>query len=180
MPTHTIPSGFIKLYQAIPGAPWDYEQWKSITGVRRGLFHQDPSLLPSGWTPQTAEDVSIYFELYTNQRNEEQRRRFAASRKSVAHDNVRGRAVWRDFILEGVKIWDIHGIISRALSDNLLHPFQHMKANKLRELPASFHMVDSLHAIGGALFGDEALDDLGRLLQPLREGTLIIAQRASE
>jgi hypothetical protein len=32
------------------GAPWDFPQWKELTGIVHGLFPKDNKHLPKGWT----------------------------------------------------------------------------------------------------------------------------------
>lgn len=95
MPTHTIHSSFTAIYTADPahpGAPWNFPAWQRISGVTNGLFPEDDSLLPAGWTRDMATAVHSYFKQYAEKKTEDAKIKFAAATK--ANSAVPGRKIY--------------------------------------------------------------------------------------
>lgn len=179
MPTHTIASGLIKLYSC-NGAPWEFKNWKDITHIEHGLFNEDDALLPRGWDRRTADRVEAYFDQFSKLPNEALKMAFAAGKKEAATNP--GRQIWRSFVTTGWKAWGINTIISKVLTENEFHPLQIMiaDANATNDLvfPQGEHNVPLvLDLVALALFGEEAMNTSGRLLQNLRGPLTILVQR---
>ncbi|CAA7262761.1 unnamed protein product [Cyclocybe aegerita] len=81
MPSHSIPSGLVKLYFA--GAPWKFSAWQDITDICHGLFLEDDSQLPEGWTQQTATQIAKYFDLYNAKLTKDTKIKFVCQKKDV-------------------------------------------------------------------------------------------------
>ncbi|KAF8956904.1 hypothetical protein BDZ97DRAFT_1763385 [Flammula alnicola] len=80
MPTHTIASAIIELHTL--GIPWDYPVWQAATGVKHGLFPEDPKLLPKGWTPEDASNIASYFDQYRAKPTEDEKIAFVSQRRA--------------------------------------------------------------------------------------------------
>lgn len=162
-----------------PGAPWTFPIWQEITGVRHGLFPDDDALLPPGWTRETADLISSYFNQFKQQSSEAKKATFSQGRSNGSH--VPGRSLWQKFITDGWKDWKIHSKITSVLSIERLHPLTlalSVSNGSFQEWPrATDYLPEATNSVGKALFGDEALDENGRLLQPLRSMTYVMMQR---
>ena len=182
MSTHTVASALIKLYYAVPGAPWIYSAWQDITGVRHGLFPAEDDKLPHGWTRQMTEDISSYFSQYSQKRTEDEKIKFAAARKKKGDDPVVGRALFCDWVTSRYSIWKVHSLVTQALNNAQLHPLQIMNSNNdISNFPCSTtYLPLALDQIAAVLFGPESLAASGHLLLPLREATLVLLQRTWE
>ncbi|TFK17541.1 hypothetical protein FA15DRAFT_734316 [Coprinopsis marcescibilis] len=184
MPSHTNPSGLVKLYfadGAFPQAPWCFDGWQEITGIRHGLFDPDDKRLPPGWTRADSVAVYAYFDLYNKQIKEEDKQKVAIVPRGVKHDPIPGRTFFRDWVNgRWAKMWKIHIKISKALTDAGLHPVQIVLDNggDLEMVPnASLYLPGALDDIGRELYGEDCLNKAGHLHNPLRDATLIFAQR---
>jgi len=184
MPTHTVSSALIKLYYAVPGAPWIYSAWKDITGVRHGLFPAEDDELPPGWTRKTANLVDSYFDQYSQVKTEDDKIKFAAKRKKKNEtDPVEGRRLYNDWVVSHYSsIWKVHNTITLAFKDSQIHPLQIMASNDdFSTFPASnSYLPYALDRVAFLLLGKEALDKSGHLLLPLRDPMLILLQRTWE
>jgi hypothetical protein len=179
MPTHTLSSALIKLYYAVPGAPWVYPTWQDITGIRHGLFPAEDDRLPYGWTRQMAGAIESYFDQYNQKKTEDEKIKFAAARKRVGEDEVAGRPLFRDWVTSCYGIWNVHSIITQAFSSAHVHPIQIMASNNdLTIFPSSnTYLPLVIDQIALLLFGCDALDRSGHLLLPLRDSFLVLLQR---
>lgn len=179
MPQHTIHSGLLRLYYAFdkPGAPWNWDTWKSITSVNYGLFPRDDSRLPKGWTREIANAIHTYFEAYRALPSESDRLEFASTK---AADNFAGRDHWRTWVRDMWPIWRIQLRIQQAFQECNIMPIQVMIANDLTELPETTHVSDAFDRIAYALFGEDGLDGNARIKILLRDSVNIIATRASQ
>lgn len=99
MPSHTIQSALVKLYNA-DGAPWCWKTWKDITGVHDGIFPSDKALLPKGLAPKDVIDIQSYFNQYEAQPTEDAKIKFSAANKG---NPMPGRNQWRDWVTAGWK-----------------------------------------------------------------------------
>ncbi|KAH6908973.1 hypothetical protein BKA70DRAFT_1479770 [Coprinopsis sp. MPI-PUGE-AT-0042] len=181
MPSHTPPSCLIKLYHAVEGAPWIYEEWQGLTGVRFGLFPEDDQHLPHGWTRKNADDVKKYFELYQKEKSEDDKIRFASYRRKKGHvDPLPGRVFWREWVTSNYTThWKIHTVVKDALTDANIHPVQLMvEYDDLETSPSSEHYLPGIiDTIAPILFGTASLDNGNRLLRELRTPTVALLGR---
>lgn len=182
MPSYTLANGLIKLYHAVPGAPWIYPTWQDVTGVRHGLFPTDDDKLPHGWTREIAKEVEIYFSQYSR-KNERQRQAFAGKKlKKGEKDSVAGRTLFGNWVSSQYGTWKVHALVIKVLNERHLHLIQIMASNDcLSEFPLSgTYLPMAIDDLAEALFGLESLDASGLLLNRLRGGTLILLQRTWE
>ncbi|KAH6899432.1 P-loop containing nucleoside triphosphate hydrolase protein [Coprinopsis sp. MPI-PUGE-AT-0042] len=181
MPSHTPPSCLIKLYHAVEGAPWIYEEWQGLTGVRFGLFPEDDQHLPHGWTRKNADDVKKYFELYQKEKSEDDKIRFASYRRKKGHvDPLPGRVFWREWVTSNYTThWKIHTVVKDALTDANIHPVQLLvEYDDLETSPSSEHYLPGIiDTIAPILFGTASLDNGNRLLRELRTPTVALLGR---
>lgn len=167
------------MYQDANGAPWTYPLWQETTGVRHGLFSKDDGLLPKGWKRSDATQVSAYFDQFGQKIKEDDKIKFASATKSS--DQIPGRAVWRRFLSEGWRKWQIHAKITEILSSISLHPVTlALNANppSLDNWPkAQSYLPMAVDAVGVELFGEDILDPLGRVQAELRPWVQAIIYR---
>ncbi|KAF5309269.1 hypothetical protein D9611_015099 [Ephemerocybe angulata] len=183
MPTHTAHSALVKFWFALEGAPWGYPTWQDITGLEAGIFPEDSSHRPRGWSEQDVAHIKSYFEEYKAKRTEDEKIKFAGLTRKVGKDVVPGRALWRTFVTENYsRSWNIHGRISKVLNDVRIHPMQLMSSlGDFDEYPGAIsYLPMALDHIALALFGQESFDKSGHLQRELRDPTLILAQRTWE
>lgn len=178
MPSHTSVSALIKLFFAVPGAPWTFPRWQEITGVDHGLNPKDDNNLPSGLSRADATHVDSYFSRYNAQPSEDDKIKFASTARKNNKDPCAGRQIWQTWVNARYSPqWKINSRISKILSSLGLHPQQIMAENGESTPPSSASYLPlALDAIGLDLFGPEALDNNKRLITKLREPTLILAQ----
>lgn len=161
------------------GAPWSFPEWQAITGVLHGLFPEDDSLLPKGWTRETANSVRSYMDQYSKKKTEDDKIKFAAAR--AGGDQVPGRNIWRNWVTEGWKAWKIHSKIIEALSSENLHPLTLALSSKTGSLdawpPGAQYIPMAVDPVGAMLFGPESLDRFGRVHAELRQTTQALIQR---
>jgi len=168
MPTHTIHSSFTDFYTADPahpGAPWDFPAWKRISGVTNGIFPEDDSLLPSGWTRETATAIQSYFTQYSEKKTEVAKIKFAASTKANAV--VPGRSLWTKWFNS---MWIKRGVasnISKIISDARLDPMSVKRFIAPNTLEKGWNCASYLNLVidpvGEYLFGPQAMNPLGLL-----------------
>ncbi|KAJ3548525.1 hypothetical protein NMY22_g1227 [Coprinellus aureogranulatus] len=183
MPTHTIHSALIKLFLAVDGSPWNFPGWQDITSVKYGLFPDDDSRLPHGWSRDKAKEIMKYFREYEQLRTEDDKIKFAGMQRRIGNDVIPGRALWRKWVTERYsRDWDIHGRIAEVIQEIELHPLQLMSAcSDFKNFPgAASYLPAALDSIAIALFGEDCLDQTGHLQRQLRDPTLILAQRTWE
>jgi hypothetical protein len=176
MPSHTIQSALIKLYQ-LDAAPWKWQAWKDITGIHHGIFPEDDNLLPQGFTRPDVLAIKSYFDQYQAQPSEEAKIKFSAQTKGP---HVVGRNKWREWITAGWKSWKIHSRITDVLTNESLHPLTIMlNSNDLETWPqGDTYLPLAVDAVAANLFGDESLDTSGRLSAPYRHITQLLVQRS--
>jgi len=160
-------------------APWNFPQWQAITGVIHGLFPEDDSLLPKGWTRETANSVRSYFDQYSKKKKEDDKIKFASGR--AGGHQVPGRDLWRKWVTEGWKTWKIHSRIIQVLSSENLHPLTLALGSKTGSLeswpPGAQYIPMAVDPVGAVLFGPESQDIYGRIHADLRQTTQALIQR---
>lgn len=159
-------------------APWDFPQWQKLTGVENGLFPDDDSLLPTGWTRQDAIYISQYFDEFGKVGSEDDKIKFASGRRGSAP--VAGRDLWRSWVTDLWQKKGVHAIVTGVLQDLNLHPMTIALAEGtgLDKLPNnSTYLPLAVNDVGRALFGEEACNALGHICTPLRGPTLALMQR---
>ena len=132
MPSHTIQSALIKLFQ-VGGAPWGWKTWQDITSVHHGIFPTDDSLLPRGLTRKDVIEIESYFNQYEALPTEDAKIKFSAQQRG---SHIHGRNKWRDWITAGWKSWKVHSRITDVLTNEQLHPLTLMlNSNDLETWP---------------------------------------------
>lgn len=180
MPSHTAASALVKLY-ALDGAPWEWPTWQEITGIRHGLFSDDDSQLPRGWTRKDATDVQSYFRAYKQLPSEEKKLAFSVNTKGAA-SAYPGREFWNHFVSRHWNSWGVHSIVVEELREWDIHPLNIViRENGLNSpWPASDMFIPMvLDTLAMKLFGEEAFPP-GRtvLTTELRKCVQIIVQRS--
>lgn len=163
-----------ELYFCDDGAPWTFPTWQALVSVNHGLFPDDDSQLPKGWTRRDAQFIQSYLNQYSKMKSQDHKIRFAAARKNASE--VPGRDLWREFITNCWKNKQIHAKVTTILTEEGLHPVQLALASKggsLEKLPHSVDYVgEAVDPVGKLLFGFECLDRDGhRMDMNLRSAT---------
>lgn len=170
MVQHTNHAGLIELYYAIPGAPWDWSAWKTITGIEEGIFPKDPRKIPAPMTPSGNKAVKTYFEAYRAIVSIEGRHNFASKQRKDSYNE--GREHWRKFVTSNWRKWKIQATIHEAFGSHGITFIQVMVDNELNSLPPSISVSDAFDTVAYDLFGDDGLTDSGRhkhdLVKPLQ------------
>ena len=175
MPTHTIASAVIKLWTL--GAPWDLPTWQGITGAHNGLFPDNPALLPKGWTPEDASNIKSYFDQYRLKPTEDDKIAFSRQTKGSI---LPGRQKWRDWINALWGTSRIHEKILSVLNANNYHPLTlcEESSDGTMTWPTGGTWIPlCLDAVATELFGEECLDQHGRLPESLRAPTQALVLR---
>ena len=152
MPTHTIHCILTKMYYDCNEAPWNFDTWKELTGVRHGLFPKDDEQLPANWTRQTSNEIGSYFDQFRALRTEDQKSKFSSANGNS--QMVPGRQAWRDWVTKGWKKWKIHNRIIDVLLAEELHPYT--LAAETNSWPDATQWVPlAIDPVGTALFGEQ-------------------------
>ncbi|RDB15031.1 Protein CHROMATIN REMODELING 5 [Hypsizygus marmoreus] len=179
MPSHTIHSALIQIFFDSPGTPWNYPQWQDITGVRHGLFPAEDSLLPTGWSRETATFISSYFDQYNQKDSEDAKIKFAAGRANA--NLLPGRELWRKWVVDSWKTWKVHARITEILSRENLHPLTVTLSSPSGSLDVwpngALFVPLAVDPVAHDLFGDECLNSIGRARTEIRQATQAIIQR---
>lgn len=179
MPSHTAASSLIKLF-SIDGAPWQWPAWQERTGIFHGLFPNDDSHLPKGWTRQNSVDVQSYFRAYQILPSEEKKLAFSANTKKASA--YPGREFWNSFIAKKWDSWNIHTTIIQELKDFDIHPLNILISESNPDAPwpsADTYLPMILDSLALKLFGEEAFTNGSLILRPtLREAFRAIPQRS--
>jgi hypothetical protein len=151
MPTHTIHCILTQMFHGYKEAPWNFDMWKELTGVRHGLFPSDDEQLPAGWTRQTSNEIASYFDQFRALRTEDQKHKFSSAK---ANSSIPGRQAWRDWVTKGWKKWNIHDKIIDVLRAEELHPYA-LAAETHSWPDASQWAPLAIDPVGTALFGEQ-------------------------
>ena len=140
------------MYYDEPGAPWFFPRWKELTGVRHGLFPEDDKCLPQGWTRDTADKISSYFDQYAKQPTDKAKIKFASAKSEVP-----GRKAWRNWVNTLWKKQNIYLKIVDALYRGNLHPYTlAFQSGSPDAWPDANQFVPlAIDAVGLDLFGEE-------------------------
>jgi TATA-binding protein-associated factor len=168
MPSQTAAIALIELFFAIPGAPWIWPEWQTVTGVRNGLFPQADGDLPSGWTRADAKDVYSWFLAYDQK----------GGRESASA--MPGRAKWNRFVQTKWEAWGVHETIVRHLRDSGIHPAQVVvNENRFKPWPnADCYVPTIVEPVGADFFGEEALGPRKILTLSARKCLTVFIQRS--
>lgn len=177
MPSATVHSALAEM-QLEDGSPWNFSEWKRITGVSHGLFPTDDALLPKGWTRETATLIDSYFSQFDNLGTPEAKIQFASARRGAI--TVPGRDLWRAWVTACWREWHIHAKITDVLSSQNLHPLTislNSKSKSLSWPKAGTYVALTIDAVGQMLFGEEVLDMFGRLPEEMRSDVNALVTR---
>jgi hypothetical protein len=177
MPSPTPASALAQLYRH-GGAPWNWDTWKDITGIRHGLFLEDNAKLPKGITRRDSKDISSYFTAYNALPSEGAKFNFASGKGG---ERAPGRTIWNEYVSKNYSKWGINGLVNQALNRANAHPVKQMLGeNNLDDWLSSDHLLpQALNEIGLALFGTDSINpETDNIYGFLRTPTLHIAQRA--
>ena len=179
MPSHSAASALIQLYgtKEYPGAPWNWEQWIKITGVKHGLFPAEDENLPEGMTREDCIDIQSYFREYIPLTTDQARLRFSTS------SSHRGRQTWTKWVNKYWGSWGIHATVVKALNDHGVHPYSIVKndSSTSDEWPsASMYSPMVIDTIAQELFGheDDAFTPQDTLRKCFRKPLMHIVQRS--
>jgi hypothetical protein len=180
MPSHTAANALIQLYFADghSGAPWIWQQWQEITGIKHGLFPSDDRLLPSGWSRQDSDDILAYFHHYNVLDSEDSRKKFAAGSRPGAI--FPGREKWNAYVKKMWEKWKIHDRIVTTFREHHMHPITLLvDEGSLDQWPnADTYIQMALDGIASSLFGMEAFCGKELLPMKFRKSLTIFAQRS--
>ena len=174
MPSHYVHGAMIDMLYDGDGAPWIFERWQERTGITLVAGSSDiPS--PTTWTMEDKAQVQSYLEQYRSEPDAAARLAFS----TISGKQVPGALLWRNFILKGWETWKIHDAITRILIEIRFHPCILMQySSKPDTWPDADHFIPQvMDDVAVELFGDEALDGLGRLQDRLRPSVKVIIQR---
>lgn len=179
MPSHTAASALIKIF-SFDGAPWQWPTWQERTGILHGLFPDDDSKLPKGWTRRDAVDVQSYFRAYQLQPSEDKKLAFAVNAKGASA--YPGREFWNSFILRKWDSWRIHTAVIEELKEWDIHPLDILISENDIDAPwpvADNYLPIIIDSLALKLFGEEAFPNGKLVLKPtLRDAFRIIPQRS--
>lgn len=171
MPTPPISYALINLYKC-DGAPWQWPAWQKLTGVHHGLFPDDDTLLPNDLTRKDVLEIKSYFDRFLAE-PEEKRLKLHNEKAGV----VPGRDKWKKWVTAASRQWKLHSVVVDAFKENNINPNEIVRAGQLTDWPdARSYITSALDSLGTTLFGDESLDDIGHLCNPLRSSASTIAQ----
>jgi len=179
MPSHTAASALIKLF-SFDGAPWNWPAWQERTGIYHGLFPEDDSHLPKGWTRKNAVDVQSYFRAYQLLQTEEKKLAFSSNTKIASA--YPGREFWNGFISKRWDSWNIHTAVIEELKELGIHPLDILISENNIDAPwpsSEMYLPIILDSLALKLFGEEAFPNGTLILGPaMREAFRAIPQRS--
>jgi hypothetical protein len=164
MPTPTIHCILTQMFHDYKGAPWNFDIWKELTGVRHGLFPNDDEQLPTGWTRQTSHEICSYFDQFRALRTQDQKLKFSSA--NAESSMIPGRQAWRDWVTKGWKKWNIHHRIIDVLRTEELHPYA--LAAETNSWPDASQWVPlAIDPVGTALFGEQCYSPRKERVDPV-------------
>lgn len=170
MPTTPYSASLIELW-AIDEAPWKWPKWQKRTGVRHGLFPVDDAQLPTGWTRQDAKEILSYFARYISAVKPDARLKLHNS-KAGAYP---GRDKWKKWVYSALRKWELHALVVEAFDENNINPNDIQRVTGIWPSSGTY-ISTALDSVGAKLFGEECLDQTGRLAFLLRNPVLAIVQ----
>lgn len=172
MPSPPISYALIALHKS-DGAPWKWPAWQKLSGIHHGLFPEDDALLPNGLTRKDVVEIQSYFNRFLTEPSEEKRLKLHNEKAGV----VPGRDKWKKWATAASRQWKLHSVVVDAFKENNINPNEIVRAGELTDWPdARSYVTSALDTLGTTLFGEESLDDLGHLSNPLRTSVTTIAQ----
>lgn len=179
MPSHTVASALLSLFIVGKGAPWTFSLWQAITGVHDGPFPDDPKKLPKGIKQEDVGPMLSYIDQYKKIVREEDKIKFVSMRSQAQGGYLVARELWRDWVNDIWSATKMHARISAILFENDCHPITLISNNpELKNKAISNQYIPlSLDAIARALYGEESLDNAGRLAYNYRLPTQHLVQR---
>ncbi|KAF8166505.1 hypothetical protein BJ912DRAFT_1067891 [Pholiota molesta] len=175
MPTPSNPFLVLKLYGL--GYPWQFPVFQDLVNVKYGLFPDDPTLAPPGWTPDDLSNVKSFVDQTLAKGSEEERIAFVSQNRGAA---LPGRKIWKDWISRLWRTARIHERISAVLVAQDCHPLtlSLVQTEDAVTWPSGATWIPTcLDAIALELFGAEALSPKGRLAETYRPTVQAIVQR---
>lgn len=169
MPTQTIASALLKLYQL---GIWNLPIWQDLTGTV--LCFDDPtvSVLPQGWTTADLANVKSFYDQYCAKPTEDTKILFASSNRGTT---LPGRKRWQKWVPSMCKAAKIHEKIAHCFSSANCHPADIEEESRKNGGPTYIpYCIDDLAL---QLLGADTLDQNGRLLIRYRHPLQAIAQR---
>lgn len=171
MPNPPTSYALITLWNA-DGAPWKWPAWQQLTGVRHGLFPDDDALLPRGLNRKDVVEIRTYFDRFIAE-TEEKRLKLHNEKSGV----VPGRKTWKKWVAAASRQWKLHSLVVDAFNESNINPFQIYRVSEMTDWPEARSYISlALDTLGSSLFGEELLDDIGHLRNPLHQSTNAIAQ----
>ena len=174
MPTGYVHGALIDMYHVGGGAPWIFPLFQERTGIVLAVGSSDiPS--PKTWTDDERAQVDSFFRQYKAKPDAAAKRKFS----TISGKEVPGAELWRKFISEGWKTWKITDSITRVLTQKRFHPIILMQYSSRPDVwpEADTYIPQVMDDIAIELFGEEALDGLGRLKDSLHSSVKVLIQR---
>ena len=169
MPTQTIASALLKLYQL---GVWNLPTFQDVTGTALDFDRPSKSVLPKGWTTTDLADVKSFYDQYSAKPTEDAKITFASSNRGTT---LPGRKKWQTWVTSMFKAAKIHEKVAACFSSANCHPSDLEPESRKNGGPTYIpYCVDD---IALQLLGVETLDENGRLFIPYRLPLQAIAQR---
>ncbi|KAG6875331.1 hypothetical protein C0993_009749 [Termitomyces sp. T159_Od127] len=134
--------------------------------IYHGLFPEDDSLLPGGWTQEQANSVRSFLETYNSLPTENEKILFAIGTGNISIlMRHLGRPIWNKFATKGLNDWGIHNAIVQEFERHDCHPMAILKHGNILDSQASIqkiwpvsthHVPTIVDTLSQSLFGDDA------------------------
>ncbi|PPQ80695.1 hypothetical protein CVT26_006699 [Gymnopilus dilepis] len=165
MPSNFNHGSLIDMSLENDGAPWKFRHWQEKTGIPLAADSPYIPAAPS-WGKDERAQVHSFFMQYQAKADANAKRAFS----TISRQQVPGAGLWRDFVQAGWKTWRINDRITRVLIDTRFHPcILAQYSSDPDKWPDSADVLPQvMDDVAVELFGEEALDGLGRLQPGLR------------
>jgi len=152
--------------------PWNWPAWQQLTSIPHGLFPDNDALLPHGLTRKDGVEIKSYFAHFLAKPKEKHLR--LHNEKSGV---IPGCDKWKMWVAATWRQWKLHLLVVNTFNENNINPNQIYRVSKLTNWPdAQSYITTVLDTLGSSLFGEELLDEIGHLCNPLRQSINVIAQ----
>jgi hypothetical protein len=158
---------------------WESEVFQEISGVRYGLFPDNPDLSPSGWKGNDSEDIKSFLTQLAAKPTVDEKVTFVSQNRGTV---LPGRKKWKDWVATLWRTARIHERIIAVLTAKQCHPLQIFLADpghgdSLTWPPGHLYIPLCLDSIAAELFGAHVLGDHDRLYGALRPTVQNLVQR---
>lgn len=169
MPTQTIASALLKLYQL---GIWQLPTWQEVTGTVLYFDDAQRTVLLKGWTSADLANVKSFYNQYQAKPTEDGKTLFASGSRGTT---LPGRKKWQTWVSSMCKTAKIPEKIAHCFSSANCHPSDCEPDGRMSG--GSSYIGYCIDDIALVLFGPETLDHNGRLLVRYRGPTQAICLR---